>query len=355
MEKQKIKIPPEWKRCVEEIDGHGGPVLVMGAQGSGKSTFCQFLTGHFTRQAKVVAWIDADPGQPFLGPPAALSLAVYAEPEDLLKQRKTLAMSFVGDTSPAGHLLEMITGVQKLYRRAAALDPGLILVNTCGLVNGAAARDLMFHEIDSLSPQYIVALGSGNEVEHLLAPHSHREGLLVIRIPLSLDAKKLSRDARRVARERRFKEYFRGAGFHDLALSDVGVHGPGLGTGERLGFWDVNRLSQIVQGIVVHAEISADCLFMLVNGEYEGEELYTAREQYNVREVTVLKQSEMDHLLVGLNDEKNLCLALGIMRDIDLRDQSIRLISPLRDMTRVRHLSIGTLRVNPAGGELGRW
>ena len=71
--------------------------------------------------------------------------------------------------------------------------------------------------------------------------------------------------------------------------------------------------------------------------------------------MTVLKQSEMDHLLVGLNDEKNLCLALGIMRDIDLRDQSIRLISPLRDMARVRHLSIGTLRVNPAGSELGRW
>jgi polynucleotide 5'-hydroxyl-kinase GRC3/NOL9 len=302
-----------------------------------------------------VAWIDADPGQPFIGPPAVISLALYSDAADLLRRKNHHAMSFIGNTSPVGHLLEMVTGLQKLITRARLLEPDLILVNTCGLVNGGAARELKFHEIDMLAPRYAIALQKGNEVEHLLSPHSHRAGLLIQRIPLSPDATVLTREARLAAREQRFKDYFRGAGFQDIALSDVGVHGPGLGTGERLGFRDVNRISKIIQGIVVHAELSADMLFLLVDGEYAGEELYTAKESYNVREVSVFKQSEMDHLLVGLNDEQNLCLGLGILRGFDMKELTVRVITPVSDTSQVRHISLGSLRVSPAGGELGRW
>jgi polynucleotide 5'-hydroxyl-kinase GRC3/NOL9 len=350
-----LHIPAEWRETAVEMIAHGGPVLVIGAPGSGKTTFCLYLTGFFCRHGRRVAWIDADPGQPFIGPPAVISLALYSDAADLLKQRNHLAMSFIGNTSPVGHLLEMVTGLQKLITRARLLDPDLILINTCGLVSGGAARELKFHEIDMLAPRYVIALQKENEVEHLLSPHSHRAGLLIQRIPLSPDATVSTREARLAAREQRFKDYFRVAGFQDIALSDVGVHGPGLGTGERLGFRDVNKLSKIIQGIVVHAELSADMLFLLVDGEYAGEEIYTAKEAYNVREVAVFKHSEMDHLLVGLNDEQNLCLGLGILRGFDMKDLTVRVITPVSDISRVRHISLGTLRVSPAGGELGRW
>jgi polynucleotide 5'-kinase involved in rRNA processing len=68
----------------------------------------------------------------------------------------------------------------------------------------------------------------------------------------------------------------------------------------------------------------------------------------------VVKRSELDHLLVGLNDDRNLCLGLGILRTIDLKELSIRVITPLRDVSGVRHVSLGSLRVSPAGGELGQ-
>jgi polynucleotide 5'-hydroxyl-kinase GRC3/NOL9 len=329
--------------------------MVIGAPGSGKTTFCLFLAGTFCRRGGRVAWIDADPGQPFIGPPAAFSLALYTDPADLLKRKVPLAMSFIGNTSPVGHLLEAVGGLQKLYRRAAALNPDLVLINTCGLVDGGAARELKFHEIDVLAPRYVVALQKKNEVEHLLAPHSHRAGLLTYRLPLSPDATTSTREARQAAREQRFKDYFRGAGFQDITLSDVGVHGPGLGTGERLGFRDVNYLSKVLQGVVVHAELSHDRLFVIVEGGYAEEELYSARDRYAVREITVFKHSELDHLLVGLNDDQNLCLGLGILRELDLKEQTIRVITPLRDVALVRHVSLGSLRVSPAGGELGRW
>jgi len=349
-----LKIPDEWRESAQEIVSHGGPVLAIGAPGSGKTTFCLYLAGLFCRSNRTVAWIDADPGQPFIGPPAVISLTVYTTAGDLLKRTSPAIMSFIGNTSPVGRLLEMISGLQKLYALAQSLDPGLIIINTCGLVNGGAARELKFHEIDMLSPRYVVALQKGNEVEHLLAPHSHRTGLLIHRLPISPDARISTSEARRAAREQRFKEYFRGADFQEIALHDVGIHGPGLGTGERLGFRDINVLSKILRAVVIHAEHSADRLFLIIGGDYAEEELFTAKEKYGVREVVIVKQSEMDHLLVGLNDDRNLCHGIGILRTIDLKEQSIRVITPLREISGVRHLSLGSLRVSPAGGELGQ-
>lgn len=349
-----LQIPIEWREAVEEIKVRGGLVMVMGGVGSGKTTFCLYLAGAFAKLNKKVVWIDADPGQPFMGPPAILSLSQIAEPSDLLRRRAPQIMSFVGNTSPVGRLLEIISGLQKLSGIAASLKPDLILINSCGLVDGGAARELGFHEIDMLSPNFLVALQKTNEVEHLLAPHSKRAGLLIQRLPVSPDAKVTTREARRAEREQRFKEYFRGADFSEIALHDVGIHGPGLGTGERLGFRDINKLSKIMGGIIIHAELSADRLFILVDGDYAEDELFTAKEEYKVREVIALKSSELDHLLVGLNDERNLCIGLGILRQIDPKELTFKIITPLKDTFRVRHLSLGSLRVSPAGAELGQ-
>lgn len=348
-----LTIPAEWREIAQEVLVHGGPAFAIGAPGSGKTTFCLYLAARFCQARKKVVWIDADPGQPFLGPPSVISLTVYTEAADLLNRKHPMIMSFVGNTSPVGRLLEMISGLQKLYSLAQSFDPGFILINTCGLVNGGAARELKCHEIDMISPRSVIALQRGAEVEHLLAPHAHRAGLLIHRIPVAPEAKTSTREARRAAREQRFKEYFRGSDYQEISLHDVGVFGPGLGSGERLGFRDINRLSKILQAIVIHAELSADRLFLIAEGEYREEELYTAKEQYNVREVTVVKRSELDHLLVGLSDDRNLCHGLGILRSIDLRELSIRVITPLRDISGVRHISLGSIRVSPGGVELG--
>jgi len=348
-------IPPEWRSAAEEIASGGGPVMVIGAPGAGKTTFCLYLAGYFCRRGKRVAWIDADPGQPFLGPPAAFSLGQCNNAADLLKRKPPAIMGFIGNTSPVGHLLEAVTAMQKLYRRSRDLDPDVVLVNTSGLVNGGAARELTYHEIDIIAPRYVVALQKKNEVEHLVAPHAHRAGLLILRLPLSPDARASTGEARKSFREQRFKEYFRGAEYQDIVLSDVGIHGPGLGTGERLGFRDINLLSNILKSIVVHAELCADRLFVITDGEYATDELYTAKERYNVREVTALKRSDLDYLLIGLNDDRNNCLALGIIRELDVKELLLRIITPLRDVAPVRNIALGSLRVNPAGGELGQW
>ena len=113
-----LKIPIEWREVAEEIQDRQGPVLVLGAQGSGKTTFCLYFTGLLCSRSKRVAWIDVDPGQPFIGPPSTISLTLYAEPSDLLRRKNSMIMSFIGNTSPVGRLLEMISGLQKLIAQA---------------------------------------------------------------------------------------------------------------------------------------------------------------------------------------------------------------------------------------------
>ncbi|MBS1128424.1 MAG: hypothetical protein H6Q96_804, partial [Nitrospirae bacterium] len=46
---------------------------------------------------------------------------------------------------------------------------------------------------------------------------------------------------------------------------------------------------------------------------------------------------------------------LGIVRELDLKELVLRVITPLRDVAAVRHIALGSLRVNPAGSELGQW
>jgi len=347
----KVNIPLEWQITAEQILVHGGPVVVLGAQGVGKSTFCHYLMDFYCRRGGRVAWIDGDPGQPLFGPPGAVSLTYHTRQDG---PAKMLAMGFIGDTSPVGHLLEVVSGLQKLSRQARELDPDLVLINTCGLVGGGAARELAFHEIDVLAPQLVVALQRTTEIEHLLAPHAYHAGLIMLRLPVSPEAQVSSREAKQAVREQRFKDYFRGAEFQEISLADVGVHGPGIGTGERLGFRDVNRLSGLMNAIIVHAELSSDRLFLVTEGGYDEGSLLAAREHCAVREVVVYKRSELDHLLVGLNNDRNSCLGLGILREIEFREMTMRVITPLKDRTPIRYLSLGTLKVSPTGAELGR-
>jgi polynucleotide 5'-kinase involved in rRNA processing len=329
--------------------------MVVGVHGSGKTTFCLYLAGYFCQRGKRVAWIDADPGQPFIGPPAAFSLGLYADAGELLRRKPPLVMGFIGNTSPVGRLLDAVTSLQKLHARAQTFDPDLVIINTSGLVNGGAARELAFHGIDIIAPRYLVAIEQKNEVEHLVSPHAHRADLLILRLPVSPDARVSTSEARKAAREQRFKEYFRGADFQDIALGDVGVHGPGLGTGERMGFRDINILSNILRSIVVHVELSADRLFVITDGDYAEEEQYAAKERYGVREITVITRAELDYLLVGLNDDRNLCLGMGIIRELDVKELVLRVVTPLRDVSAVRHVALGSLRINPAGNEIGQW
>jgi polynucleotide 5'-kinase involved in rRNA processing len=58
------------------------------------------------------------------------------------------------------------------------------------------------------------------------------------------------------------------------------------------------------------------------------------------------------YLLVGLNDADHRTLGLGIVGTLDTQSQEIFIYTPLQDLTPLRSLTLGSLRVDLNGKEL---
>jgi polynucleotide 5'-hydroxyl-kinase GRC3/NOL9 len=262
-------------------------------------------------------------------------------------------MVFIGATSPEGHLLATTVGVWRLVEEARSAGSEVLLVDTSGLVYGGAARELKFQKIRLLRPDYLVALQRGGEIEHLLLPHE-RSGVRVVRLLVSDQALRHSREQRQAFRQRRFREYFRGAVPQEISLDRVVIYGLPLGTGNRMDFRELNRLSRMLDAIVIYGERSPDILFLVVEGGCGRDRIFSVKEEFGVREVLVVERADLPSLLLGLNDSRQFTLGLGILQEIDFRAGRLRVVTPLPHLGEVSQVAFGSLRVDPSGTELGK-
>jgi polynucleotide 5'-hydroxyl-kinase GRC3/NOL9 len=78
------------------------------------------------------------------------------------------ALWFVGSTSPEGHLLQVVTAVESLYRMAREAGTDLVVVDSSGLVSGVHGQVLKYHKVELLRPDLVVGLQRGEELLPLL-------------------------------------------------------------------------------------------------------------------------------------------------------------------------------------------
>ena len=84
--------------------------------------------------------LDIDPGQSIVGPPSTAGLILLDErnamlyfPSGLSFFKTTLApdaMTFIGSTTPVGHLLQSIVGAKKLLEAAIRFKARRIVINS---------------------------------------------------------------------------------------------------------------------------------------------------------------------------------------------------------------------------------
>ncbi len=198
-------------------------LLERGLTDSGKSTLCRFLVdelkGRFT-----VAYVDCDTGQSVVGPPATMGLAMHGgsagSPAPYLR--------FVGSISPAGHLLQTVTGAKRLTEKASEAGASVAVIDSPGFVYGGAAFEFQFQFqlIDLLQPTHIVALQRSRELERLLANFRRHPGIAIHRRPgISPAVVPRTATERRAYREARFRMYFAEAGPRKISLRRLGLHG----------------------------------------------------------------------------------------------------------------------------------
>lgn len=190
-------------------------VLLVGGLDTGKSTLSRQLLETAVAAGRPAAYLDADVGQKSVGPPATISLKHVRTAHDLEPDVFAVedALSFVGSTSPEGHLLQVVTGLAQLHRRALESGAEFVVVDSSGLVSGVYGQILKYHKVEMLRPDLVVGLQRGEELLPLLGVIQRFFDTEVVPLGVHPGVVPSSVEQRAENRERSMDRYF-GAELH---------------------------------------------------------------------------------------------------------------------------------------------
>jgi polynucleotide 5'-kinase involved in rRNA processing len=197
-----------------------GICLILGGVDTGKTTLAAAIAGRLAASGPV-GIIDADVGQSHIGPPATVGWAIVEKPQVDFSQVAPRGISFVGDVTPVGHLLQLAEALTQCVGRLAGLA-AQIIIDTPGFIDGPAATALWWTVQRILQPKLIVAVQRDNELSNILAGLRHLNSQIELLEPHShIPAK--SPQARRSYRQSQFRKYFQDAQLHALELSKTTI------------------------------------------------------------------------------------------------------------------------------------
>jgi len=291
-----ITAPKEWYTVLDILEKEKGvAILILGATDTGKSTLANFLTLNLCRRGLKVALVDADIGQSSLGPPTTIGLAVFKSDPDWEVVLSPPEIFFVGSTTPEGHFPLYLEGIKKMVKKALSYATDLILVDTTGLVSGEGGKELKRRKIDLISPRFILALQKSDEIEHILALYHGNPFYKILRLPLSGQVRSRSMEERRANRANKFREYFKDSVSQELDIERVQIEGEVLDP----------------------------------NGE-------AIPLEWSLR---------INTLLIGLKDDGDDALALGLIRNYFEEKKRLRVLTPLQDIQKVTTIQLSSLKI----------
>ena len=323
-------------------------ILFLGEKDSGKSTIVKEMANELFRRGFSIGIIDADVGQSDIGPPTTIGLGTVESTLDNLGDAVLQHFYFVGSTSPKGHLLSIIIGVRKMLDKACELGLQKIIFDTTGLVAGQLGRILKEYKIAAINPDVIVCLQTNHECEHILQPYDLFEKPVVIRLTPDSQCRKRTATERRNYRETSFQKYFAHAKDIKCSLSEIGIFGTPLFSGQPLSRQHLQELSKEIwyEADELHNKKSEirnpKSEIQIIWGENLGKELLlitSHKLEYEhfinlkqccpdityVRNYTI---DEFENILVGiLNKNGNFC-ALGILRTVDFANSQAVIHTP---------------------------
>ncbi|RLF08855.1 MAG: hypothetical protein DRJ69_05735 [Thermoprotei archaeon] len=303
----------------------------------GKTFLATYLANRLLQAGRRVAVVDSDVGQSSIGPPATIGAARLTRPLASLLDAEMEVGYFVGSTTPVGHLLPMVVGVERLASRMA-VGCDAVLIDTTGMVHGGVARALKLYKADAVRPRLTILLERDGELTWL-ARQLEAMGLETRRVPASPWVKARDRGDRRVLRERAFQAHFKRRGVVEasLELSKAPLVGGLLGTGRRLS----GEEAEAKLGVkVAYCEEHPEGLVVVVE---DPRDLARLKEASGV--VKALRRGFDEGLLAGLLDEEGLLLEVAVVKKLDLGRGVARLVTPLRDLSKVRALKLGSIRL----------
>ena len=197
-----------------------GICLFLGASDTGKTTLAAALVKRLASE-QPVGIVDADIGQSHIGPPATVGWAVADNRQSDLSQLLAASISFVGDVTPVGHLLQLTVAIIRCVQQASKVAE-LIILDTPGFIRGPAASALWWTVQRVLNPKLIVAVQRESELSDILAGLRRFDSQIeLVKCPSQIRTK--SPEDRRTYRQDQFDKYFRDSCLYNINLSDIAV------------------------------------------------------------------------------------------------------------------------------------
>jgi polynucleotide 5'-hydroxyl-kinase GRC3/NOL9 len=197
-----------------------GTCLILGASDTGKTTLAEALAKHLAKH-QPVGIIDADIGQSHIGIPTTVGWGIVDKPQVDFSQLAVGGISFVGDITPVGHLLQLTAAIVQCFQRISKLAE-LIIIDTPGFVRGPTAAALWWTVERILQPELILAVQRNDELQCILGGlQSVGHKLERIECPPQMPTK--SPQERQRYRQNQFNKYFRDSCLYNISLSEVAV------------------------------------------------------------------------------------------------------------------------------------
>ncbi len=337
-------IPASWHKTAEDILALGKTtvVIIMGKVDSGKTSLCTFLANSAIKANLAAAIIDADLGQSDIGPPTTIGLAYINKPVMDLFYVDVGNTDFVGLTSPSGVEEYVVNCIADFKKRALRGKRNFLLINTDGWVEGEEAVQYKVMLMEAIAPNAVVGIEREKELAPIVGKLVKNR---VLTVEPSTAIKRRDRERRKTLRELSYKRYLRNAKVEGFPLKWAKIRGAHSSPSLFLTNGRLKRIEKTLgtQPIFCRETFETIWVALKQSQRLDFRRLHEAEEVLKKR-IRVVQKGDEKGSVVGLHDEKNKFLGLGIIYNIDYRREVIEVYTPVTQ--KVATIQVGKVRLD---------
>lgn len=336
----------------------GAIVLILGGPDTGKTTFAAEAAAALSKAGRSVAVVDCDLGQSEIGPPGTIGVgwAAAERPAPLASLRDLSLVSayFVGAISPVHHALDVCAGASAMLRVAKTQKPDVTIVDTCGWIEGLAARHFKRRLAELVLPQLVLNFSRLDAPNPLLEAFGHLKApeALQVEAPATQRKSSVARATRRAAR---FLAALEGSQAITVSWDNIGLLGTRLGEATPIPHHGQQFLAQSLHVPVLHAERAGNgALYIIINGEtWETANFPLIEGHFHTKAFTIVPARRFAGLLIGLIDSSGALLDIGLLSRIDFEKRTITVQTSCRRPAAIAQIWFGVVRLHRDGREKG--
>lgn len=309
------QVNHDWERIARHIVQPEKIVLVIGGTDVGKSTFCRFLVDQGVAKGLKVGFVDADIGQSQIGPPTTIGLKLFFQ----TSISNTDDLYFVGSTSPERHLLQCVAGTCLMVDAALEAGAELVVIDTTGYVEGAAAVALKRHKIELIQPDYLICIRRSNELNPIVAGFVGINTIQIHHLSPHKGVTSKSSESRRRYRESRFEHYFADAVEETMPFEQIRGQRSPFFIGRQANSKEQEILSNFVGGDVLYAEWGHRSLSLVAPNMLSDMTQGRLKSQYSLTSLATETPAYFNRRLIGMLNDSMKTLSIGVIESVDFR------------------------------------